>query len=178
MLFPQMNDLCSDHTLITATLSSTSLKKIKTLKVGNKQTNWEECRVYMKNNIRMKLAVKSEEDINHAAKYITTFIQDSIWMHTLSVQNDLENVTKLYPNEVNNLVSQKRHFRRQWQQYRNPIDKIISNSKTRELKSLLKEKKNQGTIKGRFSPSTLPSRRNKLLSVESYQIYQETNTCH
>lgn len=94
----------------------------------------------MENNINMKLPLKSEEDINNAAEYITTFIQDSIWMHSPPDQSDHLNLTKFYPIEVNNLVSEKRYYRRKWQQYRNPNDKRNFNSKTRELKSLLKKK--------------------------------------
>lgn len=132
------SDLSSDHSPIIATISTTIIKRKKTMSLTNKYTNWELYRRHLEETTFIQNSLENEEDVDKAIKQITRNIHDAAKKATPLVENRGETISN-YPKHVRDKIAEKRQARRKWQYTRNPNDKRILNKLTKDVKNLLRE---------------------------------------
>ncbi|KAI5710539.1 hypothetical protein M8J75_009509 [Diaphorina citri] len=135
------DELSSDHSPIILTLSTTVITKPKPVKLTNLKTDWDAFKWYVHENSNLKLSLKTNDEIDEAAQYLTTLIQQAA--HFATPENKKEEGIINIPKEIRDLIAEKRTVRRRWRSNRNPIDKTLLNKLTRKLTSLLQKKRNE-----------------------------------
>ncbi|CAG9137105.1 unnamed protein product [Plutella xylostella] len=97
----------------------------------------------MKDHTNLNIPLKTEEDIETAANYLTQIIQKSAWLNTPGTRDPIKNHGRYnIPQEVRKKVLEKRRLRRQWQISRHPEHKKAFNKAAAELKDFLVEIEN------------------------------------
>jgi hypothetical protein len=74
--------------------------------------------------------------------YITKLIRTAAWISTPERKNSTQEAHNV-PLHIRELVYEKRQARRRWQNSRNPLDKTELNKLTRNLRSAIKQAKNE-----------------------------------
>ncbi|KAJ8730540.1 hypothetical protein PYW08_001953 [Mythimna loreyi] len=133
-------DGSSDHTPVICTLSTTVIWKEPLETLYNKKTDWESFRDYIDKNANLSISLKTEEDVETAAVYVTNLIQKATWLSTpyLEYTEKLQDTTV----EIKKMIALKRRLRRQWHASRNRRDKTALNHAQKELKQMIKENEN------------------------------------
>lgn len=134
-------DLNSDHSAVVLTLSGTLVRKEARPVLINKKTDWDSFRTDLDKTINLKVPLKTTYQLDMEVERFTIAIQTAAWNNTPLQINQKYGVN--YPEEIRNLVKEKRRLRRRWQQSRDPNDKTILNNKSQKLKreiQKLKEK--------------------------------------
>lgn len=129
-------DGSSDHTPIILTLSSTSVvteRQPETL--TNYKTDWHSFRSTLDDDINLKIPLKSEDDVDSAAIYITNLIQTAAWKSTPHIEQSSRNT--MTPLEIKKKILEKRRLRRVWQLSRTMSDKKAFNRAAKDLKLTL-----------------------------------------
>lgn len=142
------HDTTSDHTPVIATLSNSIIQREQEIKLYNNRTDWTAFAEYLEAKIDLKIRLKSKEDIDNAAIYITNKIQEAAWRSTpyLNAKETIPNI----PLEIRLKVGEKRKVRRQWQLSRHPSDKRKLNNISKTLKNLIRSNKNE-TLKEKLA---------------------------
>lgn len=130
-------DSSSDHTPIIATISTTIIERPSKEKLHSKNTDWDAFRQYLDTNLNLKVALRSEGDIDEAATHITKLIQTAAWKSTPA--NIKRQGTKNLPRDIRTKILEKRRLRRVWHNSRHSSDKKAFNKAAAELKHYLKE---------------------------------------
>lgn len=133
-------DLSSDHSAIILTVSTGPIVRGKAPYLCNKWTNWNVFQEELNNQLHPKISLKTEFELDIAVKYFTETIQSAAWKSTPEIKKlpVINNV----PQHVSILVKEKRKLRNKWQKTRNPFYKKLLNKKSKQLKILLREIKN------------------------------------
>lgn len=134
-------DLSSDHTPILVTLYSEILHKQKQPSLFSKNTNWEIFKATLDEHIHLDVDLKTVEKLENAVEYLTRVIQNSAWFAT--PDSNTTCIEKAQPVIVKQKIAEKRQARKQFRITRTVQDKNIFNKKTKELKALLLNLKNQ-----------------------------------
>lgn len=129
-------DGSSDHTPVLLTISSMLIEKKGPEVLYNRHTNWEVFREYLEDNINLKIALKTQDDIEDAAKYITVLIQTACWLNTPKNDYNKKQFTN-YPLLIKTTLRDKRRLRRVWQHTRLDSDKAAYEKEARELREQL-----------------------------------------
>lgn len=137
------DDSSSDHTPVILTMSTTLIERVPPPYLYSKNTNWDTFRNYLEDNIDLKVALKSETDIESVADRITKTIQTAAWLSTPTQIQTYKNETYYnLPLEVKIKVLEKRRLRRVWHNSRHPQDKTAFNKAAAELKQYLSDIEN------------------------------------
>jgi hypothetical protein len=131
------HDSISDHTPVLLTISSMLIECERPATLYTKHTDWDRFRDYLNENIELKIALKSPNDIEKAAKYITELIQLGCWLNTPKSENQETKRYNKFPLEIKNTLLEKRRLRRVWHQSRLETDKTAWNRESRKLKLML-----------------------------------------
>lgn len=75
-------DLSSDHTPVITSISTTVINRSPHPKLTSKDTDWNEFRNYIEEDITLKLRLKSKEDLDEAAQYFIKLVQKAAWHST------------------------------------------------------------------------------------------------
>lgn len=134
------HDLSSDHSPLVLTLSASVITKNKPARLTSPRTDWETFKWFIEDKINIKLSLKSNDDVDNAAQYLTTLIQEAAVFATPQTRQKEEHLN--LPKHIRDLIAEKRRMRNKWQTQRNPYDKRILNSLTRKLTSLLHKRHN------------------------------------
>lgn len=132
-------DSSSDHTPVLLTVSTNLIEMSRPARMCNKFTDWKIFQEHIEESINMKMALKTPEDIDEAAEYITKLIQEACWISTPEVQTRTSSGVTNYPLEIKKAVLEKRRLRRAWHLSRHSEDKINFNRASEDLKSLLQD---------------------------------------
>lgn len=135
-------DLTSDHTPIIVTISTTIIKKQSRLKLYSKNTDWELFKEHIRQNLNLDISMKTEEELEQATNYFITTIQTASWNATPPQANG-SRTTPNIPREIMELIAEKRRARARWQYSHNPLDKTIFNRLANQLKSKIRDAKNE-----------------------------------
>lgn len=134
-------DGSSDHTPVICTVSTTVILREPRQTLYNHKTDWDSFRDYINENANLQIPLKTEEDIDNTAYYVTDLIQQAAWLSTPYIECLPQ--SRDYTLEIKKMVAQKRKLRRKWQTYRNPQDKEALNKAKKELKHMLRDNENQ-----------------------------------
>ena len=135
-------DLTSDHTPVVATISSTFIKTSPRPSLYNKNTCWNSFRELLCQNLHLNISLKTPDEIDEATEQFIRIVQDCAWAATPTIVNNIRKENNV-PNEILQLVKQKRRARARWQRTRNPIDKNIFNRLANNLKRKIKQNKQE-----------------------------------
>lgn len=91
-------DSSSDHTPVLLTMSTMLIEMSIPERLYNYRTDWQSFRDYMEEHIHLKVTLKTPEDIDGAAKYITMLIQNACWLSTPAFDHRKEHLN--YPLEI------------------------------------------------------------------------------
>lgn len=134
-------DLSSDHSPVLLTVSTQCQQITRPPSLCNKMTNWEMFRINLTKELNLNLPLKTEGDIDEATEHIIKTIQHAAWSSTPA---QTEHTYKINQHEkINKAIAIKRKLRRNWQNNRTPQNKTKLNRATRELKTMLKNMKNE-----------------------------------
>lgn len=135
-------DVTSDHIPVIATISTTIIKAAPKPSLYNKNTNWELFRELLCEKLQLNISLQSQQELDDATDYLIRTIQDSAWIATPTILKKTRSENNI-PNEILELVREKRKARAKWQRSRNPIDKNTFNRLTNQLKNKLKQNKEE-----------------------------------
>lgn len=110
-------------------------------KVNNKRTDWNSFRELVHEKLHLKVALKTETDIDSAVRKLTLALQECCWMSTPE-DTDRPPQSKTYSDSIRQKILEKRRLRRVWHTSRHSNDKKELNKAIRELKILIKEANN------------------------------------
>ncbi|KAJ2938643.1 hypothetical protein O0L34_g11971 [Tuta absoluta] len=129
------HDSSSDHTPVLLTISTMLIEYELPESLYNRRTDWESFRNYIEENIVLKIALKTPEDIEEATKYITSLIQVACWISTPTINSKKGHTDK--PLEIKKALLEKRRLRRVWHSSRLTADRVAFNQSAAELKEML-----------------------------------------
>lgn len=135
-------DLSSDHSPVLVTLSTKVIMKQKAPSLCNKKTNWNYFRCTLDELLTCHIPLKTEEDLDCAAKRLCNAIQQAAWKASPADSRVLEK-RESCPIFIKRIIAEKRKLRKKWQSTRSNSDKRILNRITKELKTTLHEHKNR-----------------------------------
>jgi hypothetical protein len=131
-------DANSNHVPVILTIGTTAINITETVKLYNKRTDWVSFQELVHQRLDLQIALKTEPDIDKAAKTITTTIQECCWQCTpVTTERPLQR--KVYSESIRLKINDKRRLRRVWHTSRHPSDKAAFNKAARELKTLITE---------------------------------------
>ncbi|KAI5744405.1 hypothetical protein M8J76_001994 [Diaphorina citri] len=135
------DELSSDHSPIILTLSAQVIAKSQTVKLTTPKTDWEAFKWYIDDKANLRLSLKSPDEVDEAAQYLTKLIQEAANYATPEIKQK-EQIINI-PKEIRDLIAEKRRVRSRWQANRNPQHKTLLNKLTRKLSMLLHKKQNE-----------------------------------
>lgn len=139
-------NLISDHTAVIMNISDTIINKETIPRLTNNKTNWNLFRQLVENKINLQVPMRKPYQLEEELDQFNIAIQLAAWKSTPQRQNKkIENIT--YSSEIRDLVQQKRKARKLWQRHRAPQLKTVLNHLCNQLKSLIKETKNEAINK-------------------------------
>lgn len=115
------HDSTSDHTPVILRISTLPSEYDEPDRLYNRYTDWESFREVLEEEIDLKIALKTPEDLEIATKYITSLIQQSCWLNTPTFEHKARSIN--FPKEIRELVLEKRRLRRVWHLSRHRADK-------------------------------------------------------
>lgn len=124
--------LMSDHSAIVLTISDTIIIKDNPPRLVTHYTNWDVFRKNISDNINLTVPLKCTEQLEDEAENFIKCIQRAAWASTPQETKHSDNHIS-YPQEVRQLIRDKRKARRTWHHTRAPCDK----AKLNRLKNLL-----------------------------------------
>lgn len=127
----------SDHTPVILTISTNIILKKRPLRLTNKKTDWVTFQDYVDSTIKLRIPLKSPEDIDDATAHFTSIIQCASWKSTPDTDNyDKRAIPTI--STVKNMVREKRRLRRVWHMSRRQSDKTALNKAAVNLRRFLR----------------------------------------
>lgn len=137
----EYNDLYSDHSAITLTLSENIVQKENNPVLVNKHTDWISFKQIHEEKMNLNIPLRTEEDLEKEVEKFNKDIQTTAWECTPVIKRHLKGCN--YPQVIRELVAEKRKARRKWFQSRAPHDKTILNNLAQQLKRVIKDFKDE-----------------------------------
>lgn len=126
-------ELSSDHTPVFVTLTCEIKNKPSKCVLHSGKTDWIYFRAVLNSSLQIKIALKTEVDIETAVEHFNLTVQKAAWESTPPhkiIDNKLT-----FPVTILAKVSEKRQLRRQWQLTWCSKVKTCLNKITKELKT-------------------------------------------
>lgn len=134
-------DFNSDHTPIFVTFTESVSYKKQEPSLSNKHTDWEYFKALINNDLVIPTNICSTDELDEIALNFVKIIQNASWNSTPAINK--KQIGYNYPNEIKDMLIEKRKLRRKWQQTRNPADKTLFNRASQQLKRKIKDFQNQ-----------------------------------
>lgn len=131
-------DLSSDHSPSVLTLIQDQAIQVST-RIPNRRTNWLKYKKYISSHLNVNNSLKTEDEIQSAINSFTTTISNAAQVSTPAITQRLKN--QKFPNNIQDLIKEKRKLRRLWQLHRSPALKTQLNQCQRILHNSLKDNK-------------------------------------
>ncbi|KAI5692632.1 hypothetical protein M8J75_014078 [Diaphorina citri] len=100
------DELSSDHSPIILTLSAQMITKSQTVKLTTTETNWKAFKWYIDDKANLRLSLKSPNEVDEAAQYLTTLIQEAAKYATPEIKQK-EQIINI-PKEIRDLIPHSR----------------------------------------------------------------------
>jgi hypothetical protein len=137
-----IDDLTSDHSPVIMTLSTEIIKKKQKPTLVSKSTDWKLFRERIDDLVKLKVRLKTTQDIDEQAERFVEIIKEAAKQATpITSEKPIHSVS--YPLEVRQLVRERRKLRRKWHQTRLPEDKTLFNRTSNRLNRLIKKIKQE-----------------------------------
>lgn len=130
-------DADTNHVPVILTIGTTAFNINKRQQLYNNKTDWHNVRDLIENKIDLRIALKTEADIDNATRDLTILIQESCWSCTPSLE--CPNKSRTYSEAIRQSILEKRRLRRVWHTSRHPSDKRELNKASKKLKTLISE---------------------------------------
>jgi len=135
-------DLNSDHSSVLLSISATPSVRIEPPKLFSPLTNRKLFHDLINEKINLNIKLKSNTDIDEAVYNLTNLIQSTAWSTTKPDKNrNLKPKPHLFPEEIRNLIVEKRRARARYQASHLPSHKIKYNKLANSLKKVLAKHK-------------------------------------
>lgn len=133
-------ELDSDHTAILLTSSEHIIKKENSPTLSNKFTNWEKFKTILEGKINLSVPLKTVNQLDYEIDKFNRDIQQSAWASTPELKRNIKGNN--YPEEIREIIREKRRARKKWHQTRASRDKTKLNNLTQRLRREIEEIKN------------------------------------
>lgn len=133
-------DLSSDHTPVFLKLNATVITKKRRQNLTNKYTDWSTFRNNLDNLIDLHIRLDNINELEHHTQQFINNIRLAARTAT-PVPRDKPERQFNYPEEIRDLIKERRKIRRLWHRTRNPIDKRRFNKVSNLVNRLIKEYK-------------------------------------
>ena len=133
-------DLSSDHSPIIAIIGTTLLNRNPLPRLHNPKTNWDTYRQIIQDNTKLAVRLQSPDDIERETQDFINLIQQAAREATPRIK--MKNESHHISCEIKKLIAQKRRARSIWQRTHTPNSKTRYNQLSNELKSKLRETRN------------------------------------
>jgi DNA-binding transcriptional MocR family regulator len=100
----------------------------------NNNTDWGLFKENVRNNLRLNISLKTEQEIEEATNDFIITIQRAAWAASPTITKITRNNVNI-PHEILQLVPEKRRARAKRHRTRNPVDKNLYNRLTNNLKT-------------------------------------------
>lgn len=134
-------DLTSDHTPVLLTVGTSVIKKPKKQNLTNKHTDWNKFREMLSNLITLQIRLKTTEELELQSQKFIEHVRTAA-KHATPVAKEVTENEVNYPNEIRNLIKERRKARRIWHRTRNQNDKREFNRLSNKTKQSI-DKYNQ-----------------------------------
>jgi len=134
-------DLTSDHSPITATLSTSVIVRKPTPRLHNSKTNWDTYRQIIQDKAKLSIKLKEHVDIELETNNILSLLQQVD--KEANPNSDPQRTTNNVAYEIKRLVAEKRTARSIWQRTHTPDSRRIYNRTSNKLKSKLQEMRHE-----------------------------------
>lgn len=135
-------DLMSDHSAVIATISTSVIYRIPSPSLANRKTDWNNFKDYIEQHLNRSIRLKTTEEIEVATNHFTTIVQEAGWNSTPQPTN-IKISSPNIPNEIMEIVKEKRRARARWQRTHSIEDKRRFNQLNNQLRQKLKTAKNE-----------------------------------
>lgn len=136
-------DLFSDHSSVFLTLSESLIKVEIPPRLTNGKTNWEGFKNDVEDSVELNVSLQTPHELEDAVDNFVNIVQKAAWNNT-PYQREIQcNKDVKYPQEIKDLVREKRKERRKWQQTRAPQYKSNLNRLCNLLKKMISDFKNR-----------------------------------
>lgn len=140
------DELSSDHSPIILNFCTVLQSIQKKVNIFSPKTDLEAFKYWIQKNINLNSSINNGEDLDMVVEDFTNLIHEAAALSTPVVETTGNNRNRvLISAEIQALIRNKRRLRRIWQSSRSPIDKRIFNRSSSELKSRIREFKNEET---------------------------------
>ncbi|KAJ8734368.1 hypothetical protein PYW07_014919 [Mythimna separata] len=99
------------------------MQRVQKPSLYNNKTDWYAFTEFLDDEVKLKVKLKTEEDINEATFYITNLIQVAAWRSTPALKYNTERNN--IPLEIRDKLQEKRTQRRQLHMTRSDTDRSI-----------------------------------------------------
>ncbi|KAL7291223.1 hypothetical protein TKK_0014836 [Trichogramma kaykai] len=134
-------ELTSDHSPIIMKLCVEAINNTKPAHLGNKKTNWLSYKEYINENLTCNIPLKTHNDVDTAVENLNLLIHKAIYFSTPPLI--FAQKTFNLPTAIQNKIREKRKLKKIWQNTRNSQIKTRLNKAIKELKTLLRDDKNE-----------------------------------
>ncbi|GAB0086549.1 hypothetical protein DMENIID0001_006350 [Sergentomyia squamirostris] len=166
-LTPNSNN---NHTPVLLSIMSAARQNGSSQSLYNSRTDWELFRRELNSRISLTISIKTEQDLESASEGFSEALGASVVRAT--PQNEDVKRTDVLPQNVRAKILERRRLRRRWQATRSPDDKSLFNKASEELKSLLKEVRNESVQRNQQNKpaaGVLELQRLKFVETPSYR---------
>ena len=133
-----IEDLSADHIPVVLTLSTEIITKEYKMAITTKLTNWDLFREELNSNVKLKVRLKSNQNIEEVVDKLTSTVVQAAKVATPSSIGRRGQSTN-YPIQLRELIHQKRKARRTWHRTQDPNDKKEFNKLCKDVKEKKKE---------------------------------------
>lgn len=140
------NEIFSDHTPVFLMIGESLVQNTDPPQLTSKRTRWEEFRRELDCTIQLQVPLKTPYQLEQEVDIFVTNIQQAAWNNTPTKSKKSAN-NIWYPEQIYELIKEKRKVRKIWQHTRAPKDKTKLNQLCNKLKHMLKEARNNNISK-------------------------------
>lgn len=137
-----LDELSSDHVPTIFDINNSPALEIPPDRLTNKKTNWKKFHDLVNKHMCPEIRLNTEENIDHTIEYLNNLIAECAKEATPKEKLLKPRDTEHTSQTILDLLSKKRHAKREWQKYRSPNTKRILNEAIKDLKAKLQEEKN------------------------------------
>ncbi|KAJ8706107.1 hypothetical protein PYW07_010884 [Mythimna separata] len=134
-------DGSSNHIPVILTVSTNVLSQQKNHRLYNRHTNWELFRTLVEDSLQLRVSLKTEDEIDNAVLEFTRTVQEACWTSSKEVTQNNTRQNSV-PQEIRQMILEKRRLRRVWHTSRHADDKRALNAYTKSLKQAMQETQN------------------------------------
>ena len=131
------NELSSDHSPVFFEIYNEPKFVEKSHSLTSKKTNWLKYKKYISSHVHTNYSIANKEQIDDAVEVINSILITAAENSTPKFSGRVRIENCITNSEIERLLSEKRRFRRAWQQNRSPEAKVNLNKATKNLKAAL-----------------------------------------